>query len=123
MSDRAYNGSIELTKLPQVAIVEKTNKAGEKIRCVLMPIEGNHFTEKEGRVYMDTRVVTREEADKYGQHGFISKGLPSEVYKTLKDDQEALRAAQPILGNIKNFSAPSSGAPAPVVSDDDDLPF
>ena len=123
MSNRNLNGSIALTKLPQSIIIEKQGKSG-MIRGIFLPIDGNNLTEKDGAVYMDVRVTVREEADQYGQNGFISKGIPSEVYKSLKDTPDALKAAQPILGNIKDFSASAAtGTPVETVSDDDDLPF
>ena len=122
MSNRNLNGSIALTKLPQSIIIEKQGKSG-LIRGIFLPIDGNNLTEKDGAVYMDVRVTVREEADQYGQNGFISKGIPSEVYKTLKDSPDALKAAQPILGNIKDFSATANTVPVATVSDDDDLPF
>jgi hypothetical protein len=122
MSNRNLNGSIALTKLPQSVILEKKGKSGI-IRGIFLPIDGNHLTEKDGAVYMDVRVTVREETDQYGQNGFISKGLPSEVYKSLKDTPDALKAAQPILGNIKDFSLQNNSAPVATVDDDDDLPF
>lgn len=122
MSNRNLNGSIALTKLPQSVIIEKKGKSGI-IRGIFLPIEGNHLTEKDGAVYMDVRVTVRGETDQYGQNGFISKGVPSEVYKSLKDTPDELKAAQPILGNIKDFSASSNTAPVETVSEDDDLPF
>lgn len=122
MSNRNLNGSIALTKLPQSIIIEKQGKTG-MIRGIFLPIDGNNLTEKDGAVYMDVRVTVREEADQYGQNGFISKGIPSDVYKSLKDNPDVLKAAQPILGNIKDFSAAANTAPVETVSDDDDLPF
>jgi len=122
MSNRNLNGSIALTKLPQSVILENKGKSGI-VRGIFLPIDGNHLTEKDGAVYMDVRVTVREETDQYGQNGFISKGLPSEVYKSLKETPDALKAAQPILGNIKDFSLQSNSAPVATVDDDDDLPF
>jgi len=122
MSNRNLNGSIALTKLAQSVILEKKGKSGI-VRGIFLPIDGNHLTEKDGAVYMDVRVTVREETDQYGQNGFISKGLPSEVYKSLKETPDALKAAQPILGNIKDFSLQGNAAPVQTVDDDDDLPF
>lgn len=122
MSNRNLNGSIALTKLAQSVILEKKGKSGI-VRGIFLPIDGNHLTEKDGAVYMDVRVTVREETDQYGQNGFISKGLPSDVYKSLKETPDALKAAQPILGNIKDFSMQGNAAPVATVDDDDDLPF
>lgn len=122
MANRNLNGSIALTKLPQSIILEKKGQSG-LIRGIFLPIDGNNLTEKDGAVYMDVRVTLRDEIDQYGQNGFISKGVSSEVYKTLKDNADALKSAQPILGNIKDFSAQANTTPVATVSDDDDLPF
>lgn len=122
MSDRTLNGSIALTKLPQSIILEKQGKSGI-IRGVFLPIDGNSLTEKDGAVYMDIRAVIREEEDKYGQHGFVAKAVPSQVYKDNKDNKEWLNEQQPILGNLKDFSYTGNSAPVDTVSDDDDLPF
>jgi len=122
MSNRNLTGSIALTKLPQSVIIEKKGKSGI-IRGIFLPIDGNQLTEKDNAVYMDVRVTVRPEADQYGQNGFISKGVPTDVYKALKDNADALKAAQPILGNIKDWSSQASSEPVSTVSDDDDLPF
>lgn len=124
MANRNLSGGIALTKLPQAVIKELKGKSGQ-IRGIFLPIDGNHLVEKDGSVYMDIRVVIREEEDKYGQIGFVAKAVPSSVYKGLKDDKDKLNAAQPILGNLKDFSGggQSNTDPAPVVGEDEDLPF
>lgn len=123
MSNRTLTGSIALTKLPQAVIVDKKNKTGEMVKCVLLPIDGNSMTEKDGAVYMDVRVVLREEQDQYGQNGFIAKSLPTEVYKANKDNESWINDHQPILGNVKDWSQGSNSAPAQTIDEDDDLPF
>lgn len=132
MSEKALSGSIELTKFKSV-ILEKNQSDGRIIRGVFIPIEANHLEESpkskddptpSGRVFSPIRVVVRDEQDKYGQNGFISKGVPKEVYQQLKDDTDKLREFQPILGNLKDFSTTfSQSAPAPTAKEDDDLPF
>lgn len=130
MSQKHLTGSIELTKLKQKLIVNKRNKAGEIIRCLLLPIEGNglldHADPKTGeftnRVFMDVGVLVRDEQDEYGQNGFISKRANSELYKEIKDDEEELKSQQPILGNIKDWSNQNQSS-ADVMDDDDDIPF
>lgn len=124
MANRNLAGGIALTKLPQAVIKELKGKSG-MIRGVFLPIDGNHLTEKNGEAYMDIRVVIREEEDNYGQIGFVAKSVPSSVYKELKDDKDKLNAVQPILGNLKDFSGggQSNTDPAPVVGEDEDLPF
>lgn len=120
--EKQLTGSIELTKYKSVILKQK-GKSGE-IKGVFIPLEANHLEEKDGRVFSNIRLVVRDEQDKYGQNGFISKGIPKEVYQANKDDKEALRELQPILGNIKDWSSGASQSePAVVVEDGDSLPF
>lgn len=97
-NQKNYAGSIALTKL-QSAII--TTKKGAK--CILIPIDANYLTEKDGSVYINCNVVVRDELDKYGQNGFIAQKLDSDTYKTLGKDK-ANEIQLPILGNIKNFA-------------------
>jgi hypothetical protein len=123
-NQRILSGSIALTKM-QSAII--TTKKGAK--CVLLPIEGNFLTEKDGAVYLNISVVVREEVDQYGQNGFISQKLDSAKYREL-GSEKAKEIKLPILGNIKDFSKnqnDSAGATEfekPINPEDsDDLPW
>ena len=123
MAEKQLTGSIELTKLVS-AITTRKGKSGD-VKGVFIPIDHNHLTEKDGRVYVDIRLIVRDEKDKYEQNGFISKGVPKEVYQEHKDDKEKLKELQPILGNVRDWSNSSgnSSDPAPVVDEEDTLPF
>ena len=123
MAEKQLTGSIELTKLVS-AITTRKGKSGD-VKGVFIPIDHNHLTEKDGRVFMNVRLIVRDEKDKYDQNGFISKGVPKEVYQENKDDKEKLKELQPILGNIRDWSTSSGGSsePAPVVEEEDTLPF
>lgn len=120
---RSLSGSIALTKLSSAII---TTKKGA--RCILIPIDANYLTEKDGAVYMSCGVVVREEVDTYGQHGFISQQLPSDKYKEL-GKEKANEIKLPILGNIKDFSpsnndsANATNIAEPINPEEDDLPF
>lgn len=123
-NQKNYSGSIALTKL-QSAII--TTKKGAK--CILMPIESNYLTEKDGAIYLNCNVVVREEIDKYGQHGFISQKLDTETYKAL-GKEKANEIKLPILGNIKDFAPQNNDATGatyvaePISPEEsDDLPF
>lgn len=98
-NQKVLSGSLALTKL-QSAII--TTKKGAK--CILLPIESNYFTEKDGAVYLNISVIVREEADKYGQNGFISQKLDTAKYKEL-GAEKAKEITLPILGNIKDFGS------------------
>lgn len=124
MSQKNYAGSIALTKL-QSAII--TTKKGAK--CILIPIESNHLTEKDGAVYINCNIIVRDEVDKYGQDGFIAQKLDSETYKSL-GKEKANEIKLPILGNIKNFALSNNDAAGttqieePINAEEsDDLPF
>jgi hypothetical protein len=124
MSQKVLSGSIALTKL-QSAII--TTKKGTK--AILLPIESNYFTEKEGAIYLNVSVVVRDEQDQYGQNGFISQKLDTEKYKEL-GAEKAKEISLPILGNIKDFKGggnDSAGATQVEGNIDpaesDDLPF
>ncbi len=123
MSQKNYSGSIALTKL-QSAII--TTKKGA--RCILIPIEENYLTEKDGAIYLNCGVLVREEADQYGNHGFVSQRLSSEKYKELGDVAKELKL--PILGNIRNFQNSGNDnagvaqvSQEPMNPETDDLPF
>lgn len=124
MSDKRLSGSIVLTKLESAII---TTKKGNK--AILIPLDSNYLTEKDGAVYMSVGVVVKEEADQYGQNGFISQNLSTDKYKEL-GKEEAGKIKLPILGNIKDFSGggnDSSGTThiaTPISPEEsDDLPF
>ena len=123
-NQKVYAGSLALTKL-QSAII--TTKKGAK--CLLIPIDKNYLTEKEGAIYLNCSVIIREEKDQYGQDGFISQKLDAETYKSL-GAEKAKEIQLPILGNIKHFagsqndSAGTTTIEAPInPEEDDDLPF
>jgi len=124
MSDKRLSGSIALTKLESAIIItKKGNKA------ILIPIDSNYLTEKDGAVYMSVGVVVKDETDTYGQNGFISQNLSSDKYKEL-GKEEAGKIKLPILGNIKDFSggwndsAGTTHIAEPINPEEDDsLPF
>lgn len=104
MSQKVYAGSLALTKMKSAII---TTKKGNK--AILLPIDENYFTEKDGAVYVNVSVIVREEQDTYGQNGFISQKLPTDKYKELGAEKgKEIGNALPILGNIKHFENVSS---------------
>jgi hypothetical protein len=122
-NQKVYAGSLALTKL-QSAII--TTKKGSK--CLLLPIEANYFTEKDGAIYLNCSVIVRDEQDQYGQNGFVSQKLDTEKYKEL-GAEKAKEIKLPILGNIKHFensgndSAGTTQVEGTVNPEEDDLPF
>jgi len=129
MSERQLSGSIALTKLTHV-LKEMPGKDKKPVLCLIIPVESNALEiGKENAVYMGVRITVKDEADKYDQHGFISKSVKREKKWSEMSDSEkdAEKVLTPILGNIKDFSLSSndtSGAASPeVLGEDDDLPF
>ena len=128
MSQKVYAGSLALTKMKSAVI---TTKKGNK--AILLPIDENYFTEKDGAIYLNVSVIVREEQDQYGQNGFISQKLPTDKYKEMGAEKgKEIGNALPILGNIKHFenaSTQNDSAGTTQVQgqvnpeDSDDLPF
>jgi len=124
MSQKVLSGSLALTKL-QSAII--TTKKGAK--CILVPIESNFLTEKDGAIYLNISVIVREEEDKYGQNGFICQKLDTAKYKEL-GAEKAKEIKLPILGNIKDFGLSHGDSDGTTqisepmnAEESDDLPF
>ena len=121
-------GSIALTKLTHV-LMDKKGKTG-MVRGIFIPIEVNALETKDNAVYLPIKVTVKDEADQYGQNGFIGKTI-----KTAKKwadmteaEKESQKALTPILGNIKDFTNgaganDSAGAASPPIAEEDDLPF
>lgn len=119
---QSYALSVSLTKLQHGFI---TTKNGAK--CLVIPIEQNYLTEKEGAVYMQTDIVTMDSEDTNGNWGFQVQKLPSEKYKQL-GAEKAKEIVLPYLGNLKVFTKKTSDAVPPMNEDfkeeeHDDLPF
>ena len=124
MSQKHYAGSLALTKLKSAII---TTKKGN--RAIVLPIDDNFLVEKDGAVYLPFSMLAKEEQDQYGQNGFISQSVSSDVYKELGKDK-VKELGLPILGNFKHFANNANdSAGATVINhatdpeDDDDLPF
>jgi len=118
---QSYALSIALTKLQHGFI---TTKNGAK--CLVIPIEQNYLTEKEGAVYMQTDVVTMDSEDTNGNWGFQVQKLPSEIWKEL-GSEKAKEIPLPYLGNLKVFAKKTSDASEPINIEPEeehtDLPF
>lgn len=134
---RTLSGSIAITKINHY-IMNIRGKDGKKVKCIVIPVEPenpekpNYLVKgKEDSYYMNVRVVVRDEADQYNQHGFIAHSVDSKTYKEATDEQKERFKDLKILGNLRDFeAAPANDGnmgtmnyePAP---DDDgsDLPF
>jgi len=118
-----YATSFALTKLKHAII---TTKKGAK--CLLIPIDDNYLSEKDGAVYMQTDICVREEKDTNDNYGFVKQKLASDKWKALGDEAKTIGDALPFLANLKIFERTNndnSGATADAYVDEehDDLPF
>lgn len=117
---QSYSLSVSLTKLQHGFM---TTKKGTK--CLVIPLDSNYLTEKEGAVYMQTDIVTMDSEDTNGNWGFQVQKLPSDKWKELGSDK-AKEIKLPYLGNLKIFAKKNNDSVEAMVIDedvDDDLPF
>lgn len=116
---QSYAMSVALTKLQHKIIVAKSGQ-----KCLVIPIDDNYLTEKEGAVYMQTDIVTMDSVDDNGNWGFQVQKLPSDIWKKL-GAEKAKEIKLPYLGNLKIFAKANTDAIQEVAidTDDDDLEF
>ena len=120
-TNKFYATSFSLTKLKHAFI---TSKSGQ--RCLVIPLDDNYLSEKDGSVYMQTDICVKPEKDANDNWGFVKQKLPSDKYKEL--GAEAAKLIElPFLANLKVFERANndaSGAVEVEVEDDSqDLPF
>lgn len=117
---QSYSLSVSLTKLQHGFM---TTKQGTK--CLVIPLDSNYLTEKEGAVYMQTDVVTMDSEDTNNNWGFQVQKLPSDKWKEL-GSEKAKEIKLPYLGNLKIFAKKNTDSVEAMVIEeeiDDDLPF
>ena len=118
---QSYSLSVSLTKLQHGFI---TTKAG--VKCLVIPLDNNYLTEKDGAVYMQTDIVTMDNEDTNGNWGFQVQKLPSDKWKELGSDK-AKEIKLPYLGNLKVFAKKNTDSAEATVIDSEednlDLPF
>jgi len=117
----SYALSVALTKLQHGFI---TTKKGAK--CLVIPIEENYLTEKDGAVYMQTDIVVMDVDVEKGTHGFQVQKLSTEAYKKLGADA-AKEIKLPYLGNLMQFAKNNNDSVEATIiepiEDDNDLQF
>jgi hypothetical protein len=113
---QSYSLSVSLTKLQHGFI---TTKAGAK--CLVIPLDNNYLTEKDGAVYMQTDVITMDSEDTNGNWGFQVQKLPSDKWKEL-GSEKAKEIKLPYLGNLKVFAKKNTDSvEATVIDSEEDL--
>jgi len=95
-------------------------KIGLSVKLDVSKIDKSRLFKGEKGTYLDlTTFINLDEADQYGNHGFISQSVT-------KEEREQ-KVQTPILGNVKAFyTEGGQSAPAAPHSDDgfsDDIPF
>lgn len=140
MSKETLLGSIELTKLNHVVVLNRKSQKGDIIPGLWIPIPHNQIYQfpvkdengviQEGaesnRFGFEIRAVISDEKDQYGRNGFISKKLRKEEYEANKENEKFLKSSQPILGNFIKLAPVNPDAPGndiPVLDEEDPLPF
>lgn len=124
MANKFYATSFALTKLKHAII---TTKKGAK--CLLIPIDENYLSEKEGAVYMQTDICVRDEKDNNDNCGFVKQKLPSDKWKALGEEAKTVGDALPFLANLKIFERGNNDTSGALINQDevdeehDDLPF
>ena len=117
-----YRGKINLATLKHV-IQEKKNKAGESIKCIVLPIDQNHLfhSADKGNIYLD---FVAWESDKDFQSHSVQQSLPKEVREAMSEEE---RKAIPFLGSLNEMGGGSQQQTqkADIASneEEDDLPF
>lgn len=125
---RSLDGSIALSKLQHV-MMNKKNKKGKKIRCIVIPVKENFLYESDkGGVYLNIRVNLKDKEDEFNQHGFVGQSVPSDIYKEASDKEKEKMKKTPILGGLKDWeydgsSNDASGSAGDDIDEGDDLPF
>lgn len=116
-----YNLKLDLAKLKKVGVANITGKTGNKVKCVVIPVEENDiFLSEKGGIYMDLACFEMKK-ENYGQSHLIKQSLSEEKRKSMTDEE---KNAIPIVGALKPMKAKQAEVREEVQTDeDDDLPF
>lgn len=116
--------SVQLTKLNRVGRTSATDKNGNKIDCLVIPIALNHlFVSDNNEVFLNA-VAWESDKLKNGQTHLLKQSLPKDVVEKMSEDE---KKNLPILGNMKPLKSESkplevyslsSSAPEPVPAND-----
>lgn len=122
------SAQINLTKLTNACVTNIVGKSGNKVACVLIPVEANDiYLGKEGAAYLN--LVVRESKEvKYDQTHFIKQAFSKDFREANPEkftDEE--RKKLPILGNCKplvfEHTPVEVNTTAETADPNDDLPF
>ena len=116
-----YNLKLDLAKLNKVGVANITGKSGNKVKCVVIPVEENNiFLSEKGGVYLDLSCFALKK-ENYGQSHLVKPSLSEEQRKTMTEEE---RNAMPIVGALKPMKAKQAEVKEEVQPDPEyDLPF
>lgn len=116
-----YNLKLDFAKLKKVGVANITGKTGNKVKCVVIPVEENNiFLSEKGGIYMDLACFALKE-EKYEQSHLIKPSLTKEQRERMTDEE---KNAIPIVGALKPMKAMQAEVKEEVQPDpEDDLPF
>lgn len=116
-----YNLKLDLAKLNKVGVANITGKSGNKVKCVVIPVEENNiFLSEKGGVYLDLACFELRQ-ENYGQSHLVKPSLSEEQRKAMTDEE---KNAVPIVGSLKPMKAKQAEVKEEVQPDPaDDLPF
>ena len=116
-----YNLKLDLAKLNKVGVANITGKSGNKVKCVVIPVEENNiFLSEKGGVYLDLACFSLKQ-ENYGQSHLVKPSLSEEQRKAMTDEE---KNALPIVGALKPMKAKQAEVKEEVQPDPaDDLPF
>lgn len=116
-----YNLKLDFAKLKKVGVANITGKSGNKVKCVVIPVEENNiFLSEKGGIYMDLACFALKK-ENYGQSHLIKQSLSEEERNTMTEEE---KNAMPIIGALKPMKAKQAEVTEEAQPDpEDDLPF
>lgn len=116
-----FNLKLNYAKLKKVGVVNITGKTGDKVKCVIIPVEENDiYLAEKGGIYQDFSCIRLKE-ERYGQSHLVKAHIPKEKWDRMTKEEQN---AQPICGALKPMKAKQAEVTEEVQPDPaDDLPF
>lgn len=125
-----FQGKLDFLKFKNSCVISVKGKTGEK-KGVFVPIEDNGLfvttdeNNKAKGAYFNFAVFENKQVGKYGDTHMIKQSLDKDIRSKMSEEE---KRAMPILGNMKpmelqNASQAVEAPVAPLVQEEDDLPF
>lgn len=125
-----FQGKLDFLKFKNSCVISVKGKSGAK-KGVFVPIEDNGLfvttdeNNKAKGAYFNFAVFENKQVGKYGDTHMIKQSLDKDIRSKMSEEE---KRAMPILGNMKpmelqNASQAVEAPVAPLVQEEDDLPF